>query len=94
MLFTPQKIVKESDILSSEVGEGIIAMKMDTDEVFDMQDVAKAFWTALTAMDGDVCAAAQEVLSRYDVPDNVLQADLQEFLDDLIAAGLVRAAGQ
>jgi hypothetical protein len=92
MQFTPSRIVMESDVMSSDVGEGVIAMKMGTDEVFNMDAVAREFWNGLGLLDGDVFAAAQTILSKYDVAPSMLYADLQELLNGLIKAGLVRAA--
>jgi len=69
-------------------GEGGVILRLDSGELFTVNDTALSF---VAALDGDrtVAATVQLIADEYDVDPETLTRDLIEIASDLLAAALV-----
>ncbi len=66
----------------------VILCDLRTEQVYGLEGVAAEMWRALAAY-GDLDVVAGYLLDRYDVPDSRLRADLETFVAELLAKGLL-----
>lgn len=72
----------------SEIDDEIVLMQIDTGEFFSLQDTGREIWQLVDgARTRDMLLAA--LGARFDAPEAVLAADLDEFLRTLADAGFI-----
>jgi len=74
-----------------EVGEGFVIMAPEGDTTHSLDGLGAFIWKRL---DGrrDLASVLADIVAEYDVAADVAQADLLEFAEALLAAGIVVAA--
>ena len=75
-------------VLATELGYNIIVMNIDTSNYYDLDDVATVIWKklAIPASVADLCLALE---AEFDGAFDVIQADVLEFIAELVSEGLV-----
>lgn len=73
-------------------GESLI-LSIPQKEYYGLDAIGTRMWQVVTAKDS-VEEAYQELLEEFDVTPEVLRKDLEEFLDQLLDAGLLIPDGQ
>ena len=80
-----------SDVLVREVGEGIVLLRLGSEEYFGLEGTAAAMWSGVAAGKelGVVC---DDLAGGYDAPADTIREDLFRFVGELLDAGLVERA--
>jgi hypothetical protein len=73
-------------------GEAVI-LNLDSECYFGLDEVGTRMWAALTTAP-NVAAATETLLAEFDVEPDTLQGDLDEFVESLAAAGLLRVRAE
>lgn len=88
----PQVVLSRNpSILFNDFDDGIMMMNIDSGHYFDLDSIGARIWSLLeqpTSLE-TVCATLAE---EYEVDEATCQAQTGEFLGDLVAKGLIRAA--
>ena len=84
-----QPVRPAPSVFYAEVDGQILVAEASTDTCVVLDGVAADFWTALLTH-GTVPDAEQALLSRFDVSQNTLAADLRDFVETSIGRGLLR----
>jgi pyrroloquinoline quinone biosynthesis protein D len=72
----------------SEIDDEIVLMQIDTGEFFSLQGTGREIWQLIDeAGTRDTLLAA--LAARFDAPEAMLAADLDEFLRALASAGFI-----
>ena len=72
---------------------GVTLCNAETGRVYNLEGIAAEMWRALAAY-GDPQAVIQYLLPVYEVDEATLRKDLQVFMDQLLASGLLEPCGQ
>ena len=88
--FSKRVIVPAHVIVQDVEGESAL-LNQQSQRCFDLDEVGTAMWTALT-VSASIQEAYQDLLAQYDVAPDVLQHDLQQLVEQLLAAGLLELA--
>lgn len=75
----------------AEVEGQILAGNLETRDTLALQDVAADMWKAIVEW-GNLDDVADALLEAYDVQEEVLRADLERFVQDLLDRGLLEAS--
>lgn len=75
-------------VLSREAGDETVLLNLDSEEYFGLEDVGSRLW-ALLEQGTTFLDARVELLSAYDVDEDVLDADLRALIATLADKGLV-----
>ncbi len=78
-------------IVQDVEGESAL-LNRQSQRCFDLDEVGTAMWNALTTS-ASLQEAYQTLLARYDVAPDVLRRDLQQLVEQLLAAGLLELDG-
>lgn len=79
----------EGSFVETEVDEELVLMRIADGDFFSLEGTARAVWQAIDGArdrDGIVRHLAQE----FDAPAQAIAGDTHAFIDELVAAGLVR----
>jgi len=68
-------------------------LNLKSESYFGLDQVGTRMWTLLTTSDS-IQSAFEALLDEYDVSADKLRKDIQEFIEKLIANGLVEVAGE
>lgn len=88
----PQTVVSRNPaILFNDFDDGIMMMDIDSGHYFDIDSIGARIWTLLEQPSSleAICATLAE---EYEVDAATCQAQTSEFLSDLVAKGLIKAA--
>jgi hypothetical protein len=86
----PQLSVSES-VVYAELGDELVLLNVETGTYFGLDGIGAKIWTLL-AEGLSIEGIVGRLLAEYDVQAEQLRTDASEFLNALIAKGLVRAA--
>jgi len=82
------KLKRNPDLVAAEMDGDIVMMSVETGTYFGLTGIAPQIWEALqTPQSAEELFS--EMLSLYDVEEDVLRADLTAFLADMQKNGLV-----
>ena len=89
---TPNHRIEIPDeVLVRELQGESVLLNLDSECYFGLDEVGTRMWNALAAAPS-TAAACEALLAEYDVAPEQLRADLDAFVAQLAAAGLVRVA--
>jgi len=87
----PEAIELSTDVVAREVGEETMLLDLASGTYFGLDAVGGRFWQLLE--EGKTPAGARDaMLAEFDVTPEQLDRDLEAFLADLVANGLVKPA--
>jgi hypothetical protein len=79
-------------VLYQELEGEVVLLNMTNQEYYGLNDVGAQMWKCLLESAGNM-DSAEELLSRtYETERNVIRADLERLVRELLHAGLLRAA--
>jgi hypothetical protein len=70
--------------------EEVVALNLATEEYYGLDPIGARFWTALVETN-EVSAAREQLRAEFDVDPQRLRDDLDRFVADLVARGLLVA---
>ncbi len=79
------------DVLFRVVGEETVLLNLNTELYLGFDTVGTQMWNALTQA-GSIQDAYEVLLKEYEVEPVRLRGDLDEFLDKLLAQGLIEVS--
>lgn len=88
---TSRKVKVPATVLMQAVGEEAVLLNLESEQYFGLDEVGARFWQVLTTTT-DTDAAVSQLIEEFDVAPNVLAADLDRFVDELVASGLLATA--
>ena len=80
---------QSSDVIVTELETETILLDPTNQEMYSLNRTGHLVWTALP---GSIEEIEQRVAPSLDVDEVVASADIRRFVDDLLAAGLIRAS--
>lgn len=86
------KIVIPPDTLVNVIGEEAVLLNLKSEQYFGLDPMGTRMWQVLTTSDS-IQAAFDILLAEYEVSADVLQRDLIELLEKLLAHGLAELQG-
>jgi hypothetical protein len=75
-------------VLFQDVGGEAVLLSLANETYFGLDEVGTRVWKLLTE-DSDLRSAFDALLVEYEVPPEVLEHDLLDLVEKLVAAGLV-----
>lgn len=81
-------IKRSSQFVETTMDEEQVVMNVDSGEFFSLAETGKVIWGLIDGTCGRDALLAKLALA-YDAPDEELAADLDAFLKELAAAGLI-----
>jgi hypothetical protein len=76
-------------VLSQSLSGESVLLDLKSEQYFGLDSVGTRLWELLKEL-GDVTEAREYLLREYDVAADQLDRDLNDLLDKLMAAGLIR----
>ncbi len=76
------------DVMIRQVGGESVVLDLKTERYLGLDEVATSMWLALTKAES-IEAAYQSLLTEFDVGDEQLRTDLDEFVQELLQLGLI-----
>ena len=83
-----QRVVVTPDTLINVVGNEAVLLNLGNEQYYGLDETGTSIWQALTT-NTTIQAAYEKLLDEYEVSAEVLQQDLRELLEKLLAQGLV-----
>ena len=83
-----QRVVVTPDTLINVVGNEAVLLNLGNEQYYGLDETGTSIWQALTT-NMTIQAAYEKLLDEYEVSAEVLQQDLRELLEKLLAQGLV-----
>lgn len=81
----------ESGVVATALDHGVLVVLSEaTGKLHQCNSTAAAIWQALADHEGDADAAASTVAERYGVGTELVRHDMDDLVDRLSQAGLVR----
>jgi hypothetical protein len=88
--FQERVIVPAHVVLQDVEGESVL-LNLDSEHYFGLDEVGTRIWVALTQA-ASIQEAYECLLAQYDVPPELLRADLEELIGQLVDNGLLELA--
>ena len=85
-----QRVRVAPDVMFRLVGEEGVLLNLNTEMYLGLNLVGTRMWSVLGSA-SSIQAAYDELLQEYDVEPAQLRADLEEFIDQLLAQKLIEA---
>lgn len=85
------QITRHPDMLSAEIGGEAVMMSIENGAYFGLNPVATRIWD-LIEQPKAVSELVQSITEEFDVNNTQCEADVQEFVADMIKRGLAQAA--
>lgn len=76
------------EVLMRDLGDEAVVLHLPSQTYFGLDAVGARTWTLL-ATSPSIQAAFESLLAEYDVEPGVLRADLETFVSELVARGLL-----
>ena len=83
-----QRVVVTPDTLINTVGNEAVLLNLGNEHYYGLDETGTSIWQALTTNE-TIQAAYEKLLNEYEVSAEVLQKDMRELLEKLLAHGLV-----
>jgi hypothetical protein len=87
----PQQVKPGDDVISETVQNEVVLLKLSSQEYFGLGDVGAHAWKLLVET-GDVARVADRLCESYAGDPTRIRSDFQALVDELIEAGLLKAA--
>jgi hypothetical protein len=88
--FQARVIVPAHVVLQDVEGESVL-LNLDSEHYFGLDEVGTRIWAVLTQA-ASIQEAYEYLLTQYDVPPDVLRADVEELIGQLVDNGLLELA--
>ncbi len=88
--FSHKVSVPDSVLFRNLDGEAVL-LNLDSEEYFGLDSVGTDIWQAVTG-DANIEEAFDALQAEYDVDAGQLRADMSEFIQELLNAGLITVA--
>ncbi|MEP2180544.1 MAG: PqqD family protein, partial [Marinomonas sp.] len=82
-------ITASDDVVSREVNGEAVLLDLASGLYFGLNVVGSAIWQVVGDAPAKVSALCDAVEAEFDAPRDVIEADVEELLGELVAAGLV-----
>ena len=86
-----QRYAIASEVVARSVGDDTVLLDLKSGTYFTLNAVGTVVWRSITAGEG-LDAMASAVVAEFEVDSSTARADVVEFLDAVIEAGLVVTA--
>lgn len=86
--FTYHRVSQPPHVLVRELGGESVLLNLETESYHGLDEVGHHMWTALLA-GPDLAAAFSALCAFYDAPPEVLARDMDAFVTQLVALGLL-----
>lgn len=87
----PASVSIGDSALYQDLDDEVVLLNMTSQEYYGLNDVATRMWKSLLETQS-VAATAERLVQIYDVDPNVLRADLEKLVRNLLNAGLLKSA--
>lgn len=84
-----QKVTRHPDMLSAEIGGEAVMMSIEKGAYFGLNSIATRIWD-LIEQPCTVADLIKTIGDEYEVTDEQCEADVQEFVADMIKRGLAQ----
>jgi hypothetical protein len=84
----PDTVTIPEGVVWQEIDDGIVLLNIDAGNYHGLNDVASQMWVALEDSP-DVATAYERLRDLFEVDEKVLREDLAEFIDRLLAEGIL-----
>ncbi len=88
MISLQQKVTISKEVLSQEVDEESVLLDMKSESYFGLDEVGTRIWQLLKN-GSDLQNVFEILLAEYEVGEDELKKDLQEYIAQLVDAGLI-----
>lgn len=88
-IFADRLISRNPDLLSAPVDDHLVLLDSAKGEYYDLDPIAADIWERLAAPQTAV-ALRDQLVAAYEGEPDLIGADMQVFLADMLARGLVR----
>jgi len=90
MIWT-EKLVIKGDFISRDLGDEIVLMSKDGQEIHSFEDSGLLVWEQIRA-GKTPCEILDSILDEYDVSEDQARSDLEVFFSDLLEKGIAESA--
>lgn len=80
----------DARFVETTIEDEIVVMNIDTGDFFSLRDTARDIWRLIDG-EHDRLAIVTALAQEYDAPESALAADLDAFLAELDAAGVLKS---
>jgi hypothetical protein len=91
MINLNQKVEFSDSVFAQEVDGEMVLLDMESENYFGLDSVGSAIWNAI-AEKKVLKDVYEKLLLEYDVEPEVLQKDLNDFVQKLVESGLVQVS--
>ena len=84
----PNNVIISPDILFQDISGETIVLNLAKEQYFGLDDVSTRMWELLNECE-DIDGVVAQLLTEFDVDQEVLRTDLAGLIDKLVEAGLV-----
>jgi hypothetical protein len=91
MIDMNQKVEFSDSVFAQEVDGEMVLLDMESENYFGLDSVGSAIWNAI-AEKKVLKDVYEKLLLEYDVEPEVLQKDLNDFVQKLVESGLVKVS--
>jgi len=88
---SPARVEKGDDVIYQALQNEIVLLDMKTQQYFGLDDVGSDMWKLLVEH-GEVETVVDRLSAEYDVDRATVRKDLEVLIQNLMAAGLLKAA--
>jgi len=79
-------------VLYQELEGEVVLLNMTSQEYYGLNDTGARMWKCLLESAGNMDSAEELLSKTYEIERNVIRADLEKLVRDLLHAGLLKAA--
>jgi hypothetical protein len=87
------RITPRPDVLVREVSGESVLLNLKNETYYGLDDIGTRMWAVLTDS-GTIQDAFHTLLAEYDVTEDTLRGDLDDFIGKLVEQGLVELHGE
>jgi len=82
------RIATPSHVLTRRLDDELVLLNLDSECYFGLDEISTSIWEVLSSAPS-IDAGIEALLGTYDVEPDRLRADIEVFLSELVAHGLV-----
>lgn len=84
-----RRLVPVESVMTITVDEDLVLVDQRSGQYFGLNEIGTAIWRQLE-QGREMAAIVEAILSEYDASEEVVVADMQRILTELVAAGLIQ----
>lgn len=84
-----QSIVTDAKFIERDLGDEIVLMSQDGQEIHSFEDTALSIWKSIKSGSSPEKIVI-EILNEYKVEEDIIRNDLSDFLTDLEQKGIIK----